>query len=67
MPPLDRMRKIRRDIVKTINDIRESANVPGIVIDILSNRAANEYADYSLGNGEDDEKVKDFLNKHLMI
>ena len=67
MPPLDRMRKIRRDIVKTINDLRETINVPGIVIDILSNKAANEYAEYLLGNGEEEEKVKDFMNKHLIV
>ena len=57
MPPLDRMRKIRRDIVKTINDLRETINVPGIVIDILSNKAANEYAEYLLGGGLDESTI----------
>jgi hypothetical protein len=48
MPPLDRMRKIRRDIIKTINDYRERVNTPGVFMDILSNRAATEYAEYLL-------------------
>lgn len=30
MPPLDRMRKIRRDIIKSINDYRENEKNPGI-------------------------------------
>jgi len=30
MPPLDRMRKIRRDIVRSINEYREMKKIPGI-------------------------------------
>jgi hypothetical protein len=44
MPPLDKMRKIRRAIIKTINDMREAHNSPGIYMDIMGNRAATEYA-----------------------
>jgi len=44
MPPLDKMRKIRRAIVKTINDMREAHNAPSIYLDVMSNRAATEYA-----------------------
>jgi hypothetical protein len=53
MPPLDRMRKIRRDIVRSINEYREMQKIPGIYQDVLSNRAAAEYADYLLENEED--------------
>ena len=60
MPPLDRMRKIRRDVIKTINELREQAKVPGLYMDILSNRAANEYAEYLLTNEESEEKEKEF-------
>jgi hypothetical protein len=52
MPPLDRMRKIRRDIIKTINDYRDRVNVPGVYMDVLSNRAATEYAEYLLEQDE---------------
>ena len=33
MPKLDRMRKIRRDILRTINDLREAHGAPRINID----------------------------------
>ena len=44
MTPLDRMRKIRRTIIKTINDLREGAGAAPINIDPNANKAANEYA-----------------------
>ena len=36
-------------------------------MDILSNKAANDYAEFLLENNEDPEKEKDFLNKHLIV
>lgn len=50
MPPLDRMRKIRRDIIRTINEYREKLQIPGIYMDIMTNRAATEYAEFLLEN-----------------
>lgn len=44
MPKLDRMRKIRREILRTINDLREAHGAPRINIDPQANEAANEYA-----------------------
>ena len=44
MPPLDKMRKIRRQIIRTINDMREAHNVPSIYTDVMANKAATEYA-----------------------
>ena len=64
MPPLDKMRKIRRAIIKTINDVREAHNSPSIYMDVMANRAANEYAQYLLTNSEDDEKAKEFCQAH---
>lgn len=48
MPPLDRMRKIRRDVIRSINDYRDRENIPGLYMDILANRVANEYAEFLL-------------------
>ena len=48
MPPLDKMRKVRREIVETINDFRAGFNRPKIYIDPFSNQAAYEYANYLL-------------------
>jgi len=58
LPKLDRMRKIRREIMKTINDVREAHGVPSIYQDTLGNRAANEYAQFLMQNQEDEEKAK---------
>ena len=55
MPKLDRMRKIRRDILRTINDLREAHGAPRINIDPCGNKAANDYANYLMQNQEDEE------------
>lgn len=58
LPKLDKMRKIRRDILKTINDLREKNEVPGLYIDSFANKSANDYANYCLSNEENDEYLK---------
>ena len=60
MPKLDRMRKIRRDILRTINDLREAHGAPPISIDPQANDAANEYAAFLMNNHEDEEKAQEF-------
>ena len=45
---MDKMRKFRRDILKSINDYRKMNNAPNVFIDLLANRAACEYAEYLL-------------------
>jgi hypothetical protein len=59
LPKLDRMRKIRRQILRTINDVREAHGVPSLFIDIMGNKAATEYANYLMGNQEDENKVNE--------
>ena len=53
------MRKVRREVLKTINDYRKHAGVPAIYTDIFTNHAANEYAKFLL----DEEPDEDSLNK----
>ena len=48
LPPLEKMRKVRRDILKTINDHRAMQRVSKIYCDPAANEAANEYAQYLL-------------------
>ena len=67
MPPLDRMRKIRRDILRSINDYREQIRNPGLLVDILGNRAANEYAEYLLDNDENDTVLKEICARHMVV
>lgn len=62
LPKLDRMRKIRREIMRTINDVREACQVPSIYGDTFGNKAANEYAAYLLSNPENNEKAQQIAN-----
>ena len=67
MPPLDKMRKIRRDIIKSINDYREQQAIPGVYQDILANKAANEYAEYLLCADQDPSVLAEVLAKHMIV
>jgi len=58
MPPLDRMRKIRRAILQTINDMRTAHGSEPINIDVMGNKAANDYASYLLTGNEDEAKFE---------
>jgi hypothetical protein len=51
---LDKMRKVRREILRTINDIRAKFSNNNVYIDMLGSKAATEYAEFLLGN-EDNE------------
>jgi hypothetical protein len=61
MPPLDRHRKIRRDIIYTINDYRARAGVPKLYIDVVGNNCAMEYAQYLLDGPESEEKLQECM------
>lgn len=61
MPPLDKMRKIRRDIIRSINEYREAVQTPGIFMDVLCNKAAAEYAEYLLEHEESPAMVNEIL------
>ena len=59
MPAIDRMHKIRRNILQTVNDIRQNLIVPAseFNIDIQAVKAANDYASYLLNGQEDEDKL----------
>ena len=68
MTPLDRMRKIRRSIIKTINDLREGVGSPPICVDPNANRAATEYAQYLLENEqENQDKLNDICKNNYVV
>lgn len=69
MPPLDKMRKVRREIIRTINEIRAKFNNQNVYPDILANRAATEYAEFLLNNDdqENGELLKSICEKSLVI
>lgn len=63
------MRKVRREIMRTINEIRTKFGNSNVFPDLFANRAANEYAEYLL-NSEDKENpevLKTITEKHLII
>ena len=62
LPKLDKMRKIRRDILRTINDVRDAHHVPGVYLDVFANKAANEYASWLLQNPENEQKAAEFAS-----
>jgi hypothetical protein len=66
LPKLDTMRKIRREIMRTINDVRLAHDAPGIFLDPFANKAANEYANYLMENPEDEEKAKQICSEFLV-
>lgn len=51
-PPLDPKRKVRREVLQTINELREKFKVAGIANDPLTNQAADAYANYLLTEQE---------------
>jgi hypothetical protein len=42
------MRKVRREILRTINEIRAKFGNSAVFADLQVNKAANEYAEYLL-------------------
>ena len=67
MPKLDRMRKIRRDILRTINDVREAHGVGQIFIDHCANKAANDYANYLMTNPEDEATAAEICKENNVV
>lgn len=69
MPPLDKMRKVRREIVRTINEIRAKFNNSNVFPDLLANRAATEYAEYLLNNDDQEnaELLKTICEKNHVV
>jgi hypothetical protein len=61
------MRKIRRQIMRTINDVREAHGAPSIYYDIMANKAATEYANYLMKNPEDPDKAASIAKEFHVI
>ena len=48
LPALDKMRKVRREVLKTINEYRKKFKAEPLNIDEYTNQAADEYDYYLL-------------------
>ena len=51
-PPLDPRRKVRREILRTINELRDKFDRPNIHIDQMTCKVADAYADHLLREEE---------------
>lgn len=66
-PPLDQWRKSRRDILNSINSIRQKDQKKELFIDLLGNKAANDYAEYLLDNRANPDELKNIIEKNLFV
>ena len=67
LPPLDQWRKSRRDILKSINDLREKDHKKELFVDLLGNKAANEYAEFLLDNRQNSDELKKIMEQNLFV
>jgi len=65
LPPLDKRRKIRREVIRTINEIRAKFKNSGLHVDLLTNKAADEYAKFLLEQPPNDDTLKASVDKQL--
>ncbi len=64
LEPLDKLRKSRRNILNSINELRQSKNVPVVTPEHLRIWVANDYAEHVLQSGPDEEILKEIMEKH---
>ncbi len=57
LPGLDKMRKVRREVIKTINEFRQHAGLGSIYSDHFTNLAASEYARALLAEEPNDDTL----------
>ena len=67
LPALDKMRKVRREVLKTINEFRRHANLGSIYTDQFTNQAANEYARFLLTEEPADDSLAQICESYKII
>ena len=61
LPPLDPRRKTRRDILRSINELREKDSKLELNVDLTGNTVGNAYAEYLLDNRPNSEELKKII------
>ena len=63
LPPLDSWRKVRRELLKALNQTREEevGGLPEVHMDWLASEGLQEYAKYVLEDEEDSDKIPEFI------
>jgi hypothetical protein len=67
LPPLDKMRKVRREVIKTCNEYRQKFGHPSVYTDTLTNHAANEYAKFLLTDDQNDDSLAQIAEHHKVV
>jgi hypothetical protein len=67
LPPLDPRRKTRRDILRSINELREKDSKLELNVDLTGNTVGNAYAEYLLDNRPNSEELKKIIEKHMFV
>jgi len=66
-PALDPRRKVRREIMKTINEMRDKFDRPNVHMDLLTNAAAENYAEFLLREEESDQALNTICNENGLV
>ena len=64
---MDPRRKVRREILRTINELRDKFDRPNILADAMTNKVADAYADYLLREEENEEILKQICEEHGVV
>ena len=67
LPALDKMRKVRREVIKTINEFRKHAGLGSIYSDQFTNQAANEYARFLLQEEANDDSLQQICEEYKIV
>ena len=67
LPALDKMRKVRREVLKTINEFRKHANLNSIYTDQFTNLAANEYARFLITEEPNDDSLQQICESFKIV
>jgi hypothetical protein len=67
LPPLDKMRKVRREVIKTCNDYRAKFGHQSVYTDTFTNLAANEYARFLLSEKHSEDALAQICEHHKVI
>ena len=67
LPPLDKMRKVRREVIKTCNEYRAKFGHQSVYTDTFTNLAANEYARFLLSEKHSEDALAQICEHHKVI
>ena len=60
------MRKVRREVIKTINEFRQHANLGNIYADHFTNQAANQYAQFLLTEEPNEDSLMQICEENTI-